>query len=50
MGYMSSRPDEPIIPSRSDDDRDLGWGERSATDRAEAERDEEIQRDRPPHW
>jgi len=34
-----------VLPSRSVDDTDVGWGEVGGPSR-----DEEIQRDRPPHW
>lgn len=34
-----------VIPERSADDSDLGWGDRDGADR-----DEEFLRDRPPHW
>ncbi len=36
---------EPVLPSRSKDDTDEGWGEQSE----EASRDDEIKRDVPPH-
>jgi hypothetical protein len=35
----------PILPTRSDDDKDEGWGDRDPDNR-----DEELRRDRPPHW
>lgn len=38
-------PDAPLIPTRSDDDSDAGWGER--TDDAN---DDRLLRDVPPHW
>lgn len=37
-------PEAPVIPDRSDDDADVGWGERSD------ENEERLQRERPPHW
>jgi len=37
--------DKPDSPGRSQDDTDLGWGERP-----EADDDERLNRDRPPHW
>ena len=45
---MSARPDPaerpPIVPDRSADDTDTGWGE------PERDRDDDILRERPPHW
>jgi hypothetical protein len=39
-----TEPDEPrIVPDRSDEDTDLGWGELPESD------DERITRERPPH-
>ncbi|MCD5352842.1 hypothetical protein [Kineosporia mesophila] len=38
--------EEPAFPDRSDDDRDEGWGDRDER----SSRDDELQRDRPPHW
>jgi hypothetical protein len=38
-------PDEPrVLPDRSDEDTDLGWGELP-----ESDDDERITRERPPH-
>ena len=39
------RDGEPILPVRSLDDTDVGWGEH-----APADDDERLRRDRPPHW
>jgi hypothetical protein len=40
------RDDEsPVLPERSSDECDLGWGERP-----EPDDDERLRRDRPPHW
>jgi REase_MTES_1575 len=36
--------DDPVLPQRAPDDSDEGWGD------AEPDRDDEIRRDRPPHW
>ncbi len=36
--------DRPVLPQRAADDDDLGWGER------DDDRDEQIARERPPHW
>lgn len=35
----------PLIPTRAWEDEDAAWGERGA-----GNRDDEIKRDRPPHW
>jgi hypothetical protein len=35
----------PVLPVRSPDDTDAGWGERP-----EPDDDERLNRDRPPHW
>ncbi len=37
--------DEPVLPTRSQDDTDVGWGEPAAPDD-----DERLNRERPPHW
>lgn len=37
--------DNPLIPDRSADDSDAGWGERSSD-----ANDERLLRDKPPHW
>ncbi|HST81699.1 MAG TPA: hypothetical protein VLL08_08205, partial [Kineosporiaceae bacterium] len=39
------RDDRPVLPMKSSDDTDEGWGEREPEDR-----DEQFRRDRPPHW
>ncbi len=36
--------DRPLIPTRAWEDEDAAWGDRDTS------RDEEITRDRPPHW
>ncbi len=41
----ADRGSEPVLPVRSADDTDVGWGER-----AEQDDDERFRRDRPPHW
>ena len=38
-------PSEPIVPLRSSDDSDIGWGEHPGDSR-----DDELRRDVPPHW
>jgi hypothetical protein len=41
-----SGPDEaPVLPQRSADEDDMGWGDRDER----AERDEWYRRERPPH-
>ena len=36
---------QPVLPVRSRDDTDVGWGERP-----ESGDDERLYRERPPHW
>lgn len=36
--------DRPLIPTRAWEDEDAAWGDRGSS------RDDEIKRDRPPHW
>ncbi|MGQ0846167.1 MAG: hypothetical protein ACT4QF_18755 [Sporichthyaceae bacterium] len=38
---------EPVLPERSRDDEDRGWGE--DLEGAGRDRDEEFRRERPPH-
>jgi hypothetical protein len=38
-------PDDPVLPERSRDDSDIGWGEPP-----EPDDDERLRQDRPPHW
>lgn len=35
----------PVVPVRSQDDTDVGWGEPP-----EPDDDERLYRERPPHW
>ena len=37
--------DEPVLPTQSQEDTDIGWGEPPGPDD-----DERLSRDRPPHW
>ncbi|MBO1752023.1 hypothetical protein J4G33_09435 [Actinotalea sp. BY-33] len=37
----------PVLPVRSADDVDVGWGERSDPDQGD---DERLLREKPPHW
>ncbi|MFZ5872361.1 MAG: hypothetical protein ACOYXW_17775 [Actinomycetota bacterium] len=47
---MSGRPgDDPVVPDRADDDRDVGWGDHAHDDGDDPD-DERILRERPPHW
>jgi restriction endonuclease-like protein len=46
---VSGPEDDPVIPERSDDDRDEGWGDTPAGGSRDS-RDAELERDRPPHW
>jgi hypothetical protein len=41
----SDRSDTPLLPVRSQEDTDVGWGEPP-----EPEDDERLRRERPPHW
>lgn len=45
LPVTSRGADRPLIPTRSRDDMDEGWGERGGSSR-----DDEIKRERPPHW
>ena len=42
---MTQAPDEPVLPDRSADDEDSGWGERAEADDAL----ERYRAERPPH-
>jgi hypothetical protein len=49
--------DAPVVPQRSDDDQDRGWGGRDWTDAHpdddtgdDTGDDERLKRERPPHW
>jgi hypothetical protein len=44
------KDEKPVLPERSSDDTDEGWGERSESESEEADRDDQFRRDRPPHW
>lgn len=37
--------DKPVLPVRSKEETDAGWGERP-----EPDDDERLYRERPPHW
>lgn len=37
--------DRPVLPSRSEDETDIGWG-----DHPDPSPDDHYLRDRPPHW
>jgi hypothetical protein len=37
--------DKPVLPAQSQDETEVGWGERP-----EPDDDERLYRDRPPHW
>lgn len=39
------RDDKPVLPQRSKDDDDRGWGDDPGDDN-----DERLRRERPPHW
>jgi hypothetical protein len=40
-----SEAEKPVLPERSGDETDVGWG-----DRPESEDEDRLYRDRPPHW
>ena len=42
---MNGTPERPVIPQRSGDDADRGWGELD-----EPDDDERLTGERPPHW
>jgi hypothetical protein len=42
---VAAPDDRPVLPLRSLDDSDTGWGERD-----EPDDDERLREDRPPHW
>lgn len=47
----SSADGEPVLPDRSSDDSDVGWGETAKPrDRRYSQRDLELLAERPPHW
>jgi hypothetical protein len=37
--------DTPVLPVRSEEDTDIGWGEQP-----EPDDDDRLRHDRPPHW
>ncbi len=41
----SDQDGQPVLPVRSLDDTDIGWGEQP-----EPDDDERLYRERPPHW
>jgi hypothetical protein len=42
---LAGPDDKPVLLMRSQEDTDVGWGERP-----ESDDDERLRRDRPPHW
>ena len=40
--------DDDLLPDRTSDERDVGWGDDAADDRSAD--DERLLADRPPHW
>jgi hypothetical protein len=44
-GPSDDPDDRPVVPDRSDDDRDEGWGDRAD----ERDDDQRFLDDRPPH-
>ena len=44
------RDERPVLPDVTDDERDVGWGDESYTERDRERRDEQwYRRERPPH-
>jgi hypothetical protein len=41
----SDRSEPPLLPVQSQEDTDIGWGERPEPDDSE-----HLYRERPPHW
>jgi hypothetical protein len=41
----SDRGEMPLLPTQSQEDTDVGWGEQP-----EPDDDERLHRERPPHW
>jgi hypothetical protein len=46
-GPPSGDAEAPVLPDRSADERDVGWGDAGWRD---ADDDERYLRERPPHW
>lgn len=48
---MTEQPvdDDPVVPERSDDDGDRGWGEPPDPEPGHDD-DERFTREKPPHW
>lgn len=44
---MSTGPDEPVLPEQTDDDTDATEDWRDA---GEDDREDWLERERPPHW
>jgi hypothetical protein len=44
-GMTHEPPDEPVLPSGTSDESDIGWG-----DQPEPDSDDRLREDRPPHW
>ncbi len=42
--------DEPVLPDQTTDDTDRGWGEDGDGRASDADDDERLIRDKPPHW
>ncbi|HVT64359.1 MAG TPA: hypothetical protein VHD81_04340 [Mycobacteriales bacterium] len=38
---------EPLLPDTTSDEREIGWGDDQSED---ADRDEQLEADRPPHY
>lgn len=46
MEFMRPEPDDkPVLPAKTEEEADVGWGEAP-----EPDDDERLRRERPPHW
>ncbi|HEY1625710.1 MAG TPA: hypothetical protein VGG16_18105 [Streptosporangiaceae bacterium] len=41
----AEKQERPVLPDRSTDETDVGWG-----DRPEPDDQDRLRQDRPPHW
>lgn len=46
--HEPEQPEQPVVPARSQDDADRGWG--GQDEPAHGDDDERFTRERPPHW
>jgi len=51
MSKQAAPDDTPVLPTRSEEETGIGWGEApEAPEASEPDDDERLRRDRPPHW